>query len=620
MSGVFGVVDPSRSVDVTSVVEQMAQVMSYADWFVADRYVDDVQPVALGRMGIGIFNQGAQPVWNADRSVALLMAGELYNKDMLAGKYSLTSSGDEALALALYEKQGERFVSELDGAFVIAIWDRAQRCLLLANDRFALYPTFIAQVGQRFLFAPEVKAILVDRNVDRSLRADAIAEYVRFQHLLGYKTFFDGVELLPAASVLIYSLDDATTKVQRYWDIGQTSALRASISFDEAVEEGSRLFRRAVEKRVRATERVGVFLSGGLDGRAILGMMPSNGKTVHTFTFGQAGCRDEYYARQIARVAGAQHHYTPFENGKWIPEFIDLHLQTTEGFHPWIHMHGVSMLSDARQHTDVNLSGLGDLLWTQPNFIPRHLVNAPDDIAFNAIFFDLYNQKYTWPGLTDAEETSLYHPSFAPRVRGLALESFVKEQQPYAHLAYAQRASAFNLVNHFLRYIFYSGVLGRSHIEFRFPYFDIDLLSFCYALPYELGYDRRLQKAILIKETPALSRVPTADDELPVTLNQGRHRVAHLTQKLKSGFHQYVAPIFPPRATLYADYEEWLRTDLRSWAQDILLDDRTLGRGIFRPEALRSLLNRHLAGQQLWTIGKLAHLITFELMLRRWGD
>lgn len=188
-------------------------------------------------------------------------------------------------------------------------------------------------------------------------------------------------------------------------------------------------------------------------------------------------------------------------------------------------MHGINMLSDAREHIDVNLSGLGDLLWTQPNFTPRHLVHAPDDLAFTAIFFDLYTQKYTWPGLTNAEQALLYHPDYAPRVRSLALDSFMHELELYAHLPYAQRANAFNLVNHFLRYIFYSGVLGRSHVEFRFPYFDVDLISFCFWFPYELGYDRRLQKAILINEMPALSRVPTADDELPVALDHRQHRI-----------------------------------------------------------------------------------------------
>jgi asparagine synthase (glutamine-hydrolysing) len=621
MSGVFGVLDPAAGAGVGSLAAQMARALSYCDWFVAEHGQDEAHGVALGRMGIGVFNREPQPVWNASRSVTLTLAGEIYNAPALIRQHALASdTRPEHLAMSLYEKLGERFASQLEGAFVIALWDQARRRLVLANDRFGVYPTYLAQPGGRFVFAPEVKGVLAVPGIDRTLRPEAVVEYVRFQHLLGHKTFFAGVQLLPAATVLVYSAESATYALHRYWDFSQIAPLPASLTFDEAVEEGSRLFRRAVEKRVHAAERVGVFLSGGLDGRGLLGLIPPDQGPVHTFTFGQRGCRDEHYARQIAAAAGAHHHYYPFEDGRWILDHMDLHLQTTEGFHPWIHMHGITLLGDARQYVDVNLSGLGDLLWTQPNFTPRQLVLAPDDIAFNAIFYDLYTQKYTWPGLTEAEASALFHASFAPRAPGLALESFLQELAPYRHLPYPQRAAAFNLVNHFLRYIGYAGVFGRSHIEFRYPYLDHDLLAFCSALPHELGDDRRLQKAILVREVPALARVPTTDDELPLTLAPRLRQASRLMTKLKSGFHQFVAPVFPPRATLYADYETWLRTDLRAWAEGVLLDERTLARGFFRPEAVRSLLDRHMAGHQLWTIGKFAHLITFELMLRRWHD
>lgn len=618
MSGVFGAADPRRQIDVLTLIDKMTAAMSHRDWFVADSFVDHACNLAIGRIGIGIFNKARQPVWNSNRTVALVMAGEFYNRDALSGNGDIES--DEQVALALYEKLGDDFVTQLDGAFILAIWDTTRNCLLIANDRFGLYPTFIAQVGNRFLFAPEVKAILVDPEVDRSLRDDAIAEYVRFQRLLGFKTFFTGVTMLPPASILTYDYDASTYRLRRYWDMSSVPLLPESITFEEAVEEGGRLFRAAVTKMTKGSGRIGVFLSGGLDGRSILGMISPNDRTIHTFTFGQPGCRDEYYARQIARAAGAQHHYYPYENGHWIIEFADLHLKLTEGFHPWIHMHGINMLSDVRQHVDVNLSGLGDLLWTQSNFTPIHLVKAPDDLAFNSLLFELYGQKYSWPGITYAEESFLYQESFYPRVKGLAFDSFIKELEPFAGLPYPQRVAAFNLINHFSRHLLYAAIFGRSHIEYRFPYFDLELMSFCYGLPFELGYDRRLQKAIIAREMPALARIPDASDELSITNRYQKRTIAHIKKKLKSGFHQYVAPIFPSRPTLYADYEEWLRTDLRSWVEAILFDERTLGRGVFRPEALRSLMDRHLAGQEEWTIGKIVPIITFEMMLREFCD
>ena len=618
MSGVLGVVDPESAVDASCLIGKMTSVMCHQDWYTADRFVDHECNLALGRIGIGIFNTTPQPVWNAAHTIALLMAGELYDSVVL--KTNGDADRDESTALELYEKLGEGFVAHLEGAFVIAIWDGTRQRLLIANDRFGLYPTYIARVGNRLIFAPEVKGVLVDTEVNRSLRDDSVAEYMRFQRLLGFKTFFAGVTMLPPASLLTYDYRAAAYRTDRYWDMGRVPPLPESLTFEEAVEEGSRLFRLAVKKMTRGTERVGVFLSGGLDSRSILGMIPPGGRPVHTFTFGQPRCRDVFYAQQIAKAAGTLHHHYPYENGDWIRENVDLHLELTEGFQSWIHIHGLGMLSDVREHIDVNLSGLGDLLWSQSNFTPLHVAAAPDAIAFETLLFELYNQKYSWPGITYPEERFLYRESFFPRVRGLALESFVRELAPFADLPCSQRLAAFNLLNHFSRMLLYSGVVGRSYIEYRFPYFDLPLMSFCYGLPYELGRDRRLQRAIIVEAIPSLARIPEASDELPITNRRHERTIAHLARKMKDGFHRYVAPVFPPRPVEYADYAKWLRTDLRAWTEALLFDERTLERGIFEPKALRSLMARHLAGHEEWTLGKIAPIMTFEMMLRRYCD
>ncbi len=618
MSGVFGVIDPTQQTNFHTFINDMSTVLTHGDWFVTNHFVSEQSNLAMGRVAIGIFNKGLQPVWNATHTVALMMAGEFYNQAKFS-HHDLKS--DEQLALSLYEELGPDFVSRLEGIFIIAIWDENRQQFLLLNDHFGIYPMFITQVGARFLFAPEIKALLIDRTVNRSLQNEAIAEFMRFQRLLGQKTFFKNITALPPATILTYHYQTATYQMQCYWNIGQIAFLPKNITFNEAVEEGGRLFRQSVEKRVKNSERTGVYLSGGLDSRAILGFIPPSAGQVHTFTFGQPGCQDEYYARQIAQTAGACHHFDPYTDGHWIKEFFDLHLELTEGFHPWIHMHGIKMLKEARQHVDVNLSGLGDFLWRpQSRFRPLYLVKAPDDIAFNAILFDLYNQKYSWPGLTYPEERYLYHESFLPQVKDLAFESFVKEVTLLSNLPSQIRAASFNLLNHFTRHLLWSAVFGRSHIEYRFPYCDLPLLSFCYGLPIELAGDRALQRAIIIKELPRLASIPSASDELPITNRYKRRLFAKITQKLKNGVNRYISPIFPKRATLYADYENYLRHELREWAENILFDERTLSRGIFRPEALRSLMNRHVAGYQEWTIGKISHLITFEMMLRRFVD
>ncbi|MDM8528606.1 asparagine synthase-related protein [Anaerolineales bacterium HSG24] len=618
MSGIFGLVDFNQQTDILTDLNKMAQTLAYRDWFTQNSYVNEAQMVGLGQVGIGILNQTVQPIWNESRTLAVVMTGEFYSHQPLLQAYQ--ASSDEVLALKLYEKFGSDFAKRVEGAFIMAFWNESTQQLQLINDHIGVYPTYLYQKNNCLVFAPEVKSLLAHIPHKPVLRHDAVAEFIRLQRVLGQKTFFEDINLLPPATILTYSRQQPTCQIEQYWSFSDITIQPETITFDEAVEECTRLFRAAVVKRVKADERIGIFMSGGLDSRAVLGFTPSPPHTVHTFTFGHSNSRDVYSAAQIAKAGNAIHHHDVYNDGNWIKKFFDLHLTTTEGFHPWIHMHGIKMLKEARQTIDVNISGIGDLIWLPPARYVPYLINAPDNIAFNALFFDIYTKKMTWPCLIYSEERLLYHPDYYPHVRDLAFDSFVRELEPFNHLPYTQRAAAFNTLNHFNRHLLNLAVVARSHIEFRFPYFDVPFLSFCYGLPSELTGDRDIKKTIIIKEFPHLAKVPDDRKELPVSNDYQRRLIAQVNNRLKRLFNRRIKKVFPERTTLYADYENWLRTDLREWAETILFDERTLSRGIFSPEAIRSIVARHVAGHQEWTIGKVAHLITFEMMLRNFYD
>lgn len=248
----------------------MGSAITHRDWYVVESYTDEERSLGLGRIGIGIFNKGPQPVWNSAHTVALVMAGELYNTNASDRGRSLKS--DEQVALDLYETVGERFVEQLNGAFVIAIWDEPRRRLLMANDRFGLYPLFYTCREGRLVFAPEMKGCLCDESFPRKLDLTALAQYMRFQHLLGERTFFEDLRLLPLASVLTFDLSSAEGSVKAYWTFDDIP-YRPEVTFDEAVEEAGRLLRLAVRRLSGDSYRPGVYLSGGLDSRTILGMI-----------------------------------------------------------------------------------------------------------------------------------------------------------------------------------------------------------------------------------------------------------------------------------------------------------------------------------------------------------
>jgi len=616
MSGIFGVVGSSRKTDLATLISEMSVVMSHRDWFVAEHYMESDAGVALGRIGIGIFNQAQQPIWNSSGTIALVMAGELYNRAEIRG--GNPSLSDEQLALAVYEETGDGFISRLNGAFVIGIYDKRKNCVLVVNDRFGLYPLFYTCHNDQLIFAPEVKGILCHKDVSKQLDLTALAQYIRFQHLLGERTFFDGIKLLPSSSMLCYDISSASCAVRSYWTFDEVP-YRPEIRFDEAVEEAGYIFRQIIKRLSSDAYRPGVYLSGGLDSRSILGLIDH--RPVVSLTYGAQNSRDVYYAKRIANTVGSDHHWFDFPDGKWVGEVADFHLDLTEGFHSWIHAHGMSTLPCARELMDVNLTGWdgGTLMGHDDNLEP--LQSSPvDDMAFITRVFFMFNQKFTWPSITEEEEDLLYSDATRDQMLGRAFESFKEELSKYLLYRKDVRGEYFYIDNHCRRLTQNFVVFTRSHVEVRIPFFDYHLFDFLYSLPIQVREHRRLYRAMIQREMPQMTYIPYDHDEfLPTTQSLVRGVHAEIV-KFKRRVNRHIRKVFPERRPLYADYEAYLRTDLREWAENILYDRRTSERGIFDPIFLRSLMKRHLSGLEEWTVGKIAPLITYEMMLRRFYD
>ncbi len=615
MSGVFGFVDPDDRMDHAAFAADQAERLRHVSWAVAEWHVDPGYPVALGRSGIGVFNVGAQPVWDLDRRHAIVLAGEIYAVD---GHDPNPEQSSEAMLIALYRRHGLDFPRHVEGAFICALWDVQSKRLLVANDRFGLYPVYFTIQDGRLIFAPEVKAVIAAPGFRRELDFAALAQIVRFQQLLGERTFFEDVHQLSPATVLVYELATRHCYVRPYWSFAEIPD-RSDVRFEEAVEEAGRLLRESTRRLSSDGHRLGVYLSGGLDSRTLLGLIEA--RPVHSFTFGVRGCRDVVLAERIARTVGSVHHWFDLPDGSWVVKHVDEHLALTEGFHSWIHAHGISTLDEARKHADVNLSGWdGGQVLGRPSLLTPPLIDPIDQNAFTTHLFQLLNQAWTWPGISEAEERFLYRPETWNKVRGLALDTFREELRAYDQIRPDMRAHFFSARHHCGRLTQNMIAFYRSRMEVRFPFFDYALFDFMHSLPATLRLDRRLYFAVIDRETPRLARIPFDKQEFLPTTNTLLSKPQAVWVKTRNRLARLAPNAFPPHPTLYADYEGYLRHELRGWAEGILFDRRTADRGLFDPGFLHTLMARHLSGQEQWTIGKIAPLMTYEMMLRSLYD
>lgn len=626
MTGIFGYFDARAPSETSQIAGNMGALLAHKDYMRIDLRPSG-QHGALGRLTIGLLNEQPQPICSTDGNVTLVMCGELYHhasrrSTMVASGALSPDAGDAGMALHLFLTGGVEELTRLNGAFIMAVWDERSQSLWIVNDRFGLFPHYYGHSGSCFTFAPEMKALLSVPGVPRKLDLIAVAQYTRFQQLLGERTWFEDIHLLPPATILQYQPLENRLALRTYWDWDQIQPVDENITLNDAADETIRLFDRAVKEMTRPPLRPGVFLSGGLDGRAILGVARDYAR-VPSFTFGAPDSRDVLVSRKIARRSGSKHHWFPMNDGRWVLEYADEHLTLTEGQHSWMHAHGIQMLADARETIDVNLSGWdgGTVLG---GYITEHgyddlLRHSSDEETFAQRFYHGFCNEYTWPGLTESEADALFGPPGSPNLHGLAFDSLRQELTHTQHVSSPYRADYFYVKQHCRRSTQNMIVFARSAIEVRCPYFDYDLVTFLYGLPERLRRSFDLQHSVLTRRMPDLAMIPNEKDNLPPHTSRTlrfAHRAAGKARRTANRF----LPVFPDHPRLYADYENYLRGELAGWAESILFAPQTMDRGLFNPTTVRDLWERHLHGDQLWTIGKIAPLITLELVLRRFHD
>lgn len=617
MSGIFGVFD-ARERSVLPTADAMVQQLCQFPTQYTERYCSSTQCEVLGRVGIGIYNVTPQPVWNETQTAAVVLAGRLIREPGFSGQASVHP--DPNFILDLYQQHGDAFCAHLRGSFAVALYDRTRRQVIVASDRMGTYHIYYARRQGRFLFAPNQHLLLHDRTIPADLDFTALAQYMRFQQLLHDTSFFEHVKLLRGGRQLIYDIKHDELTESTYWRFDPDLPVRDDLSFEDAADETTGLIVQAVGRCCEGTDRAGVFLSGGLDSRIIVAALERVGRRPAALTYGSPESRDAYYAKRVAEQAGLSHHICARSDGHWVRQYWRQHLMLTDASHSWIHMHGIYALEDARAHMDVNLSGFaGDGALSGSNLRDIY-VAANDEASYAAAMFYGLTMLENWPGMSETDEQLLFTKETFELVKGKAFGSLRHALAPYSTYVQPLRTELFLEyavdIRHYAHYLSFK----RSAIEVGLPFVDPDLLDFVCRLPATYRKGQRLSRAVLQRLSPSLSLIPYDYDEMLPTNNTALRTTHHFVSRLKRRTQKALGLARPHRSTLHSDYETWLRTDLRDWGESILFDRRVEDRGLFNPEFIRSIWNRHQSGKEVATIGKIAPIMSYELMLREFVD
>lgn len=313
MCGICGVFDRAGGAVGEDGVRAMAEALRHRGPDEGGFHFEPGLGLGHRRLSIIDLDTGRQPLWNEDRSLALVLNGEIYNyRELSRGLedrgHAFSSRSDAEVVLHLYEEKADRCLEDLRGMFALALWDGRRRRLFFARDRLGKKPFFYAEDGSRFVFGSEIGALLRAAPAG-GLNPEALLDFLQYQFIPSPRTIYRSIRKLPPGHCGAAGREGVRT--WRYWAPAGRPDLRgrSEASLEEELEA---LLLEATRLRLVSDVPLGAFLSGGLDSglvTAFMGAASGGGAEVKTFAMGfrEASYDETGFARRTAAHLGTAH-------------------------------------------------------------------------------------------------------------------------------------------------------------------------------------------------------------------------------------------------------------------------------------------------------------------------
>ena len=633
MCGINGIAYTERSGRAVSleVLTRMRDILRHRGPDEAGIFAE--RNIGLGhrRLSIVDLRNGHQPMFNEDGSCLIVYNGEVYNHREYRGElihkgYKYNTDCDTETILHLYEEYGAECVQKLRGMFAFAVWDKNTRELFIARDRLGVKPVYYVHDSEgNLFFASEIKALLEAGACTPELNYGSLCDYLANHSTSGEETLFSNIKRLLPAHFLTWK--NGKIQIEKYWDLQFEPKLKHTERTDQDwVREWSDLFEESVRLRLMADVPLGMFLSGGIDSSAIAAVMSKLvSDPVKTFSvaFDEREANELEYARIVAKQFKTDHHevtVSPADFFQALPELI-WHEDEPLAHPSSVALNFVSRLASEHvkvvltgEGSDESLGGYGRYANTLLNLkygktyqrvtpkIARELIIS----GIGALPIDSKVRHKLRRSFFNIEPNieNIYFDNFAvfpQKMQSRMLSNESKDRVGARSAPYAAMSQYFNAANSssVLDRMLYADTKTYLHellmkqdqmsmaasIESRVPFLDHKLMEFSARMPDRLKLRGRTTKFVLREAMKGI---------LPATI---------LNRK-KMGFPVPIG--------------KWFRGEYSRLIEDFVLSDRTISRGIFNPDYLRGIVERHRRGEnhdeRLWA------LLNLEMWQRRFLD
>ena len=626
MCGIAGFVNPSCGLSGPELEELALKMVATLRHRGPDDHgvwADPAAGVGFGHRRLAIQDlsaEGHQPMQSADGRYVLVYNGEIYNfndikSDLERAGHTFRGHSDTEVMLSAFCEYGinsalEKFI----GMFAFALWDRQQRTLYLARDRAGEKPLYYGWNRSIFLFGSELKALRAFPHFRADVDSQSLALYMRYSYIPAPHSIYENIFKLPPGSIIKFTAaqfeSQATPAVEQYWSLWSAVEHGLTHPFEgdalAATDQLTQLLNESVAMQMVADVPIGAFLSGGVDSSVVVALMQAQSRRpIKTFSIGFANAEyDEApFARAVAKHLGTQHTELYVHPGTLLEAIPRMPQIYDEPFADTSQIPTVLLSELARKQVTVSLSGDGgdelfggyslyrkaEQVWKNMRRIPHpvrnrlamllaHMGNVGVEIqtrisADPRFFKRLFRLSEL---LRASEDRQLYELLIAQSrnlkewVRNPHLPPSLNAAVPWDSLPELRHRMMFN---DFVRYL-PDDVLVKvdraamsASLETRIPLLDRRVIEFAWSLP--LSFKQRFGQGKWL-------------------LRQVLHRYVprKLVERPKQGF---AVPV-----------EEWVRAELRPWAEELLDENRLQQDGFFQERNVRRKWTDHLSGRGDW--------------------
>jgi asparagine synthase (glutamine-hydrolysing) len=591
--GIAGIIGKSGAAACEKKHMAMLQAMKHEAFYTSGIYSEESLNLRVGWMAPENPFCDSMPLVNEEQNIVMIFHGEDFSRNSAQVRlngHRRAGSENASYLIHLYEKMGSAFLRELNGWFVGVLIDLKQQKALLFNDRHGMQRLYYHESNEALFFSSEAKSLLRIVPSLREINPEALAEYMAFNCVLENKSLFKGISVLPGGSC--WTMQGGRCRREQYF---KSKALESTavISEKDVVDRLERMFLDILPDYLRASDKLGISLTGGLDTRLILAAArDARGLPAYTF----AGNRDTFdvrQARHVAEAAGLKYQVVRLGEDflDTFPKLAEETIYISDGELGVSGAHNLYLNRLARNIAPVRLTGLfGSEVLRQGRILPH-----------------------------------------APKLNGLLKPDLDQ------HIADAERRVVSHRLGHPLTAALSADIPWRTHglmsieqsqITLRSPFTDNSLVELLYAFPNAIRESKSVQQELIRRLNPQLARILSNRGHA-----SGRNPFVRTAAQMFLWFlfkldylYFFDAPNWMlkclsrlPQLMLgyhkFEHYRIWYQRKLAGYISDMLLDRRTLERPFFNRGFLQQAVKEHIAGR--WNYqNEISAALTIELIMR----